>query len=50
MAAVDSMCELSLRSGEFATRAVEFLVDMFNDEIDAVRYSFSLVSINKLSY
>ena len=32
-AAVDSICELSLKDDIFANKAVDFLVDMFNDEI-----------------
>ena len=36
-AAVVSMCQLGIRSPSFATQCVDFLVDMFNDEIQAVR-------------
>ncbi|KAK9768463.1 hypothetical protein K7432_000874 [Basidiobolus ranarum] len=43
-AAVDSICELCMYSEEFSARAVDFLVDMFNDDIDHVR----LNSINSL--
>lgn len=44
---VDSICELSLRSEEFALESIEFMVDMFNDEIDAVRVN-SLNSLRKI--
>eukprot|EP01103_Thecamoeba_quadrilineata_P007379 TRINITY_DN17265_c0_g1_i1.p1 TRINITY_DN17265_c0_g1~~TRINITY_DN17265_c0_g1_i1.p1 ORF type:complete len:623 (-),score=90.87 TRINITY_DN17265_c0_g1_i1:19-1887(-) len=47
-ASIDSICELSMRSGEFAIRAVEFLVDMFGDEIDEVRIN-SINSLRKIS-
>ncbi|CAJ0852795.1 9174_t:CDS:10 [Entrophospora sp. SA101] len=40
----DSIRELSMNNQVFAKRAVEFLVDMFQDEIDSVR----LKSINSL--
>nr|CAG8471614.1 11082_t:CDS:10 [Entrophospora candida] len=43
-AAIDSIRELSMNNQVFAKRAVEFLVDMFQDEIDSVR----LKSINSL--
>jgi len=34
---VDSLCTLSMARGDFAELALDFLVDMFNDEIEAVR-------------
>ena len=36
-AAVTSMCQLGTRSLSFASHCVDFLVDMFNDEIQTVR-------------
>jgi len=47
MAAVDSICELSLRSRHLASRALEYLVDMFNDEIEEVRLN-SIESVHKI--
>ena len=35
-AAIDSVCELSVLRVDMATQALDFLVDMFNDEIDSV--------------
>jgi integrator complex subunit 4 len=36
-AAVDAICQLSLENTVFATTSLDFLVDMFNDEIEDVR-------------
>ena len=36
-AAVNSMCQLGIHCPAFATQCVDFLVDMFNDEIQSVR-------------
>ncbi|KAJ8918318.1 hypothetical protein NQ315_008011 [Exocentrus adspersus] len=36
-AAVESLCQLSIRNPQFANMALDFLVDMFNDEIEDVR-------------
>lgn len=36
-ATVDSMCQLGTRHVPFAAQCVDFLVDMFNDEIQSVR-------------
>ena len=36
-AAVSSMCQLGTRCRSFAAQCVDFLVDMFNDEIQSVR-------------
>ncbi|KAL4705259.1 hypothetical protein ACJJTC_010278, partial [Scirpophaga incertulas] len=36
-AAVDAVCQLSLENPVFATTSLDFLVDMFNDEIEDVR-------------
>ena len=37
-AAVTSICQLGTRSTSFAAQCVDFLVDMFNDEIQTVRF------------
>ena len=47
MAAVDAVCELGVRKPAFAAAAVPSLVDMFNDDIDAVRLN-AISSISKL--
>eukprot|EP01091_Cochliopodium_minus_P011548 TRINITY_DN3302_c0_g1_i1.p1 TRINITY_DN3302_c0_g1~~TRINITY_DN3302_c0_g1_i1.p1 ORF type:complete len:1024 (+),score=285.45 TRINITY_DN3302_c0_g1_i1:266-3073(+) len=47
-ASVDSICELSLKNNTFATKAVDFLVDMFNDEIESVRVN-SVSSLRKIA-
>ncbi|GLH06977.1 Integrator complex subunit 4 [Gryllus bimaculatus] len=36
-ASVESLCQLSLHHPQFATMSLDFLVDMFNDEIEGVR-------------
>ena len=36
-AALDSLCQLALSSPRFATLSLDFLVDMYNDEIEEVR-------------
>lgn len=36
-AAVESLCQLSLNNPDFANLSLDFLVDMFNDEIEDVR-------------
>lgn len=36
-AAVESLCELSIHNPQFANMSLDFLVDMFNDEIEDVR-------------
>uniref|UniRef100_A0A336LYV8 CSON004676 protein n=2 Tax=Culicoides sonorensis TaxID=179676 RepID=A0A336LYV8_CULSO len=48
-ASVDSMCKLALTNPTFAVTSLDFLVDMFNDEIEAVRLKaiFSLTAISK---
>lgn len=48
-ASVDSMCELALNNKQFAVTCLDFLVDMFNDEIEAVRLKaiYSLIAISK---
>lgn len=49
MAAVESMCRLALSNHLFAIMSLDFLVDMFNDEIESVRLRaiFSLTAISK---
>ena len=42
------MCELSMHNESFANKSVEALVDMFNDEIDAVRVN-SILSLRKMA-
>lgn len=48
-ASVDSMCILALKNPQFAVTSLDFLVDMFNDEIEAVRLKaiYSLTAISK---
>lgn len=48
-AAVDSMCRLALSNPPFAVMSLDFLVDMFNDEIEEVRLKAiaSLTSISR---
>lgn len=48
-AAVDSMCRLALSHPPFAATSLDFLVDMFNDEIEDVRLRAisSLTAISK---
>ncbi|KAL9881613.1 integrator complex subunit 4-like [Glossina fuscipes] len=49
IATVDSMCKLALRHPDFAVTCLDFLVDMFNDEIEEVRLKaiYSLTAIAK---
>ena len=48
-AAVQSMCKLALKNVPFAVTSLDFLVDMFNDEIENVRLKAisSLTAISK---
>uniref|UniRef100_A0A1B0D7Z6 Integrator complex subunit 4 n=1 Tax=Phlebotomus papatasi TaxID=29031 RepID=A0A1B0D7Z6_PHLPP len=48
-ASVDSMCRLALIHPPFASTSLDFLVDMFNDEIESVRLKaiYSLTKISK---
>lgn len=48
-ATVDSLCQLALEHSEFAVTSLDFLVDMFNDEIESVRLKAicSLIKISK---
>lgn len=47
-ASIESMCQLAMRNKSFAITCLDFLVDMFNDEIEAVRLKaiYSLISIS----
>ncbi|KAJ3093172.1 Integrator complex subunit 4 [Quaeritorhiza haematococci] len=47
-AAVNSICELSMHTQEYALRALDFLIDMFNDEVESVRLN-SITSISKVA-
>lgn len=49
IATISSMCSLATRHSEFSVVAMEFLVDMFNDEIEEVRL-IAIESLVKLSY
>lgn len=37
IAAVEALCQLARSSSSFAEKCLDFLVDMFNDEIEEVR-------------
>ena len=39
-ASMESICQLSASSTEFASCCLDFLVDMFNDEIEVVRCAY----------
>ncbi|RKP34355.1 armadillo-type protein [Dimargaris cristalligena] len=47
-AAINSICELCLQSAEFSQQAVDYLVDIFNDEIDYVRLN-AITSLTKIA-
>lgn len=47
-AGVDTLCRLSLNNPEFAILSLDFLVDMFNDEIESVRLR-AIESLTKIS-
>ena len=47
-AAIDSLCELACGSSSFAHLSQDYLVDMFNDEIEAVRLN-AINSLRKIS-
>ena len=47
-AAVTSICQLGTRSTSFAAQCVDFLVDMFNDEIQTVRFVQCRLTISVL--
>ncbi|XP_026764664.2 integrator complex subunit 4 [Galleria mellonella] len=48
-AAVDAVCQLSMENTIFATTSLDFLVDMFNDEIEDVRLR-AIDSLTKISH
>ncbi|KAK3255964.1 hypothetical protein CYMTET_34879, partial [Cymbomonas tetramitiformis] len=48
IAAVDALCEMGLRHAAVAERAVDFLADMMNDELEAVRLD-AVSSLTKLA-
>lgn len=48
MASVNSMCQLALINPPFAELSLDFLVDMFNDEIENVRLQ-AISSLTKIS-
>ena len=50
VAAVDSLTALAIENHDLAVLALDFLVDMFNDEIEQVRYVeyFTLTRVNLL--
>ena len=37
MASLEALCQLGIEFPQFAVLSLDFLVDMFNDEIDTVR-------------
>ncbi len=45
---MDSLCTLALKSPDFSNLALDFLVDMFNDEIEEVRIK-AIDSLTKIS-
>lgn len=47
-AAVESLCHLSMNNSVFANIAIDFLVDMFNDEIEGVRLK-AIDSLTRIS-
>jgi integrator complex subunit 4 len=47
-ATVDSMCELGMKNKDFASLSVDYLVDMFNDEIELVRIN-AINSLRKIA-
>jgi integrator complex subunit 4 len=47
-ASVDAICALSMSNYNFATMALDYLVDMFNDEIEDVRLK-AIDSLTRIS-
>ena len=47
--ALDSLCELASRSAPFAALSEDFMVDMFNDEIESVRLN-AIGSLRKICH
>lgn len=48
-AALDSLCELAVQSESFANKSQDYIIDMFNDEIESVRQN-AINSLRKLSH
>ena len=48
-ASIDSLCELASHSPGFAKLSQDFLVDMFNDEIESVRLN-AINSLRKIAH
>ncbi|KAI8339839.1 armadillo-type protein [Blakeslea trispora] len=46
-AAIDSICELCMYNEQLTKKAIEFLVDMFNDDIDKIRLN-AIQSLRKI--
>ena len=46
---MDSLCELATHSAQFAKQSQDFLVDMFNDEIESVRLN-AINSLRKICH
>lgn len=46
---MDSLCQLALLSPSFANLSIDFLVDMFNDEIEEVRLK-AIHCLTKISH
>lgn len=46
---VDALCQLSINCPELASTAIDFLVDMFNDEIESVRLK-AIVALTKIAH
>ena len=44
---MESICQLSASSSQFASCCLDFLVVMFNDEIEAVRYVLVIEPIRR---
>jgi integrator complex subunit 4 len=47
--AVDSLCELAANRPELAAKSIDFLVDMFNDEIEIVRLR-AILALKRVSH
>ncbi|CAF0882956.1 unnamed protein product [Brachionus calyciflorus] len=45
--AVDSLCKLAINCPKLAAKTIDFLVDMFNDEIELVRLK-AILALNKI--
>ena len=48
--AVDSLCQLAVKSPPFAAKSIDFLLHMFNDEIEHVRLKAILALTKVLHY